>query len=547
MRSRFFSKPVAIALLLATVLATTMIVGSVFPVDEKPIVARTLFSSANATVNVTVTDDFGRPMELAIVGILGNSTTWDTNANGTALIVGLTAEDSGPGTAYNFTASKTGYRSIFTMFWIYSNRTNNITLAIEGGVILGTVSSASGPISGANVSIPSALGYYNRTGPDGRYQLSGIPGGLQAVTATAPGYDNRTEIVNLAVAGFYVRDFVLSSQTGSISGFILSEVTLWPLYNASVSVKVGQATITVSSDPNGSYDITSLPEGTYTVTATLDGFNSNMSAPIALERGESERYVNLTLREKPTKLYGVVKAGTLLLPGVNVTIVGTPFQNTSDYEGSYEIQNVTAGIYTVTASIKGYIMNTTRNVVILAGRDTVLNINLKEVQGGQLRGKVLASDTNEALSVVRITISSKDSEPQTVFTNVNGEFAFTGLASGNYTIQFLKDGYKPMEVTRVQVGAENITEKTFTIEPLRHGFTGFIFGFDMAHSMMILGLFLTIVILAMAVYLRIRTFQSPESTPAVFDEEEGEEVAPVKGDEESQEESGGEKKNIEES
>jgi uncharacterized membrane protein YvbJ len=45
----------------------------------------------------------------------------------------------------------------------------------------------------------------------------------------------------------------------------------------------------------------------------------------------------------------------------------------------------------------------------------------------------------------------------------------------------------------------------------------------MAHSMMILALFLTIVILAMAVYLRIRSFQAPETAPAVYDQAEEEE------------------------
>jgi hypothetical protein len=38
--------------------------------------------------------------------------------------------------------------------------------------------------------------------------------------------------------------------------------------------------------------------------------------------------------------------------------------------------------------------------------------------------------------------------------------------------------------------------------------------------MMILALFITIVILAVAVYLRYRTFQTPETAPAIYDQEE---------------------------
>jgi hypothetical protein len=38
--------------------------------------------------------------------------------------------------------------------------------------------------------------------------------------------------------------------------------------------------------------------------------------------------------------------------------------------------------------------------------------------------------------------------------------------------------------------------------------------------MMILALFLTIIILALAVMLRIKTFEAPDKAPAVYDQEE---------------------------
>lgn len=88
------------------------------------------------------------------------------------------------------------------------------------------------------------------------------------------------------------------------------------------------------------------------------------------------------------------------------------------------------------------------------------------------------------------------------------------------------------------------------MSPLRTGVgEGFIFGFDMAHSMMILALFLTIVILAVAVYLRIRTFQAPETAPAVYDEaeepkEEEEQAEEVVTTDEREETSGSPEKKI---
>jgi hypothetical protein len=143
--------------------------------------------------------------------------------------------------------------------------------------------------------------------------------------------------------------------------------------------------------------------------------------------------------------------------------------------------------------------------------------------GSLLQGTVIAGDSNSPLSGVLVTIIGENKNMLSAYTNINGEFVFPGLIEGNYTIQFEKEGYRPLEIGRLDVRENDTTNHRFLMNPLRRGVgEGFIFGFDMAHSMMILALFLTIVILAVAVYLRIRTFQAPESAPAVYDEAEEE-------------------------
>jgi len=269
------------------------------------------------------------------------------------------------------------------------------------------------------------------------------------------------------------------------------------------------------------------------VTASMNGFYSSTVNNVPVTKGNNTEGVNFTLVEKPNRVYGVVKAGTLLLPGVNVSIVGTSLFNISNYEGSYEISNVSAGVYNVSASLNGYATNITR-VTISAGTDLLLHLNLQVLPGSQLLVRVTGSDTAAALVGVVITISGEGMEPQSQSTNIDGKFAFTGLVPGNYTLQLVKDGYKPIEMKDITVGEGQNRTLTLTMDPLRGGDTGFIFGFDMAHSMMILALFLTIVILAMAVWLRIKTFQAPESAPAVYDEapEEGEKTEEGEGPEE---------------
>ncbi len=514
--SKGLSASSASALIAVLVLATVMMalpIGHLGPRDDQTASA---LGSSTATVNVTVTDNVGRPMDKAQVRLVGGSTFWLTDRNGSAQIAGLYANDSAPGTSYNFTASLTGYRSTVTQSWLLSNLTNFVTILVEGGTILGTVTSHSTPIAGVNVSI-SSLGYYNITTSDGRYQLSGVPGGTHDVTANKTGYDNKTVAVTLAVGGIYLRDFSLNQQTGSIEGFVKNVAGL-PMEGANITIRVGLSTITIPTNETGYYYLQNLPEGLYSVTASMSGFFSNTEANVSVTRGSKTANVNFTLMEKPNRLYGTVKAGTLLLPGVNVTIVGTNQFNTSDYEGSYEINNITAGVYNLSASLEGYVTNITM-ITVLAGTDLQLLINLRELPGSSLLVRITGADTDEPLVGVVITISGDGIDPQTQSTNIDGKFAFTGLKPGNYTLQMVKDGYKPIEMTKITVGEGQNQTISFSMDPLRKGDTGFIFGFDMAHSMMILALFLTIIILAMAVWLRIKTFQAPESAPAVYDEE----------------------------
>lgn len=476
-----------------------------------------------AIINVTVTNDIGHAIPFAIVKVSGNSSSIQTNAGGNAL-VNVMAEESG--TNFILWANKTGYvNSTAGQVLAHANTTASITLEVVGGKILGTVvssSTPSTPVIGATVSI-SALGYsVTVSSVDGSYMLEGLPGGTHSVTANATGYIPKSQDVRVPVGGSSQSNFVLMSQTGSISGFVTHATHGTPLNGTDISVKVGTVTVTVTSGGDGSYNITNLPAGSYALTASNEGFYENTTGGIVVIRGDWTRNVNFSLEEKPTLLHGVVRSGNLLLVKVNISISGTPSFNLSGADGSFEIHNLTAGTYTVNASKEGY-LPFTQTVVIPPGGEAELLINLTGIPGAILRGVVVSSDINhQPLTYVVVTIIGPSQGQMSVLSNIKGEFEFTGLAAGNYTLELEREGFRPVSSGRIVVENNKTTETNFQMMPIRHGFSGFIFGFDMAHSMMILALFLTIVILAMAVYLRIRTFQAPDSAPAVYDEAEEE-------------------------
>ncbi len=182
------------------------------------------------------------------------------------------------------------------------------------------------------------------------------------------------------------------------------------------------------------------------------------------------------------------------------------------------------GTYSLTASLEGYNTVTVNGVVIARGSETQVNINMTSLPGPSLSGMVLSTSTNGVLSGVAVIVLGQEGTQRSTITNTEGLFVVPGLVRGNYTVRFYLDGYMPLELSPVVVPEEGLDLGEVLIEPVPESFGGFFFGFDLAHSMMILALFLTIIILALAVMLRVRSFESPGKAPAVYDQE-GEEEA----------------------
>lgn len=465
-----------------------------------------------------VTDDAGRPIAEAEVFVVGLGTSEHTNATGYALLEGLPADVNW--TRYNVTAEKAGYRPSEVVEVIVSPwNTTDVALAVTGGLIYCVVRDSEGPIAGANVSVLT-LGY-NTTDTDGVCTIGGVPAGIPfVVTASAVGYDPPLpQNVVLDADYFEVLFFELIAQTGAISGTVRHATTEEPLYLASISVTVGDLTMTAYSNSAGNYRIPNVPSGTYNVTATLAGFEPASTPGVVVQNGSETSGVDIYLVEKPTKLYGIVRAGTFLVPSVLITVIGTALSTNTSVEGYYEITNITAGTYSISATMEGYTPVTVVGVVIPRGGEVQVNINMTIVPGPSISGLVLSRDGDAPLAGVIVVVLGLASQRNTI-TNIDGQFVVTGLTQGNYTVRFILDGYQPVELGPIVVLAEGATLDQVVMEPVPESFGGFIFGFDLAHSMMILALFLTIIILALAVMLRIRTFEEPDKAPAVYDQDE---------------------------
>jgi len=521
-RDSMLSIRLASLLIVSFVLASA--ISALQPMTEDgPLEASIAQTADTGAISAFVTDDVGRPIAGAVVTVVGTNQTNSTDPTGFTLVEDVPTDVNW--TQYSVYASKVGYYSSAVVEVTVSpwNITDVVPLEIKGGILYGVVQDAIGPVSGANVSILT-LGYSCITDADGVYSIEGVPGDQTLlVKVVAPGYDNQTDDVFMDTGGFEILNFLLVSQTGTILGTVLHATTDEGLFNASVSVKVGTVTLTTTTDPDGTYSIVSLPSGTYTVTATLDGFESSSLSDVTVLSGGVTEGIDFQLVEKATKLYGIVRSGTFLVPGVLITVVGASLFTNTSIDGEYEITNITAGTYNVMASLEGYISVTSNGVIIPRGGEVQVNFNMESIPGSSLSGFVLSSRSNSPLPGVEVIVLGLATQRSTV-TNIYGQFEVTGLTGGNYTVRFILDGYQPKELGPVSVPVEGAaTLEQVMLEPVSESLGGFIFGFDLAHSMMILALFLTIIILALAVMLRIRTFESPEKAPAVYDQDEPQE------------------------
>jgi hypothetical protein len=540
-KSESYSRAAALGLILLCVAQAFAFTCVLQP--GAPIGASIMQGSNTARINVTVTDDVGRLLAGATVKIEETNATSVTGLDGTVEFSGLPADDNITAYEYNITVTKLNYRGSSARVNVSENWTSYATIMIFGGSIAGYVTTAgppAGPVVGAVVS--SALGYSTTVvAEDGSYVLAGLPAGNHNVSAAAPGYVSQSKNVTVTLIPPVVTlSFVLQSQTGSISGFVLHNLTGEPIENASVSIQIdGQVTITVATGNDGSYNITNLQEGSYRVAASKDGFETSTNTNVTVVRETVTQNVNFSLDEKPTRLHGVIRSGTLLLAGVNISIAGTGRYNVSGPDGAYEMLDLPAGTYTIIASPAGYQTAIISDVVIPPGGDVELNINLTGLPGAIVRGTVLTDGSTTGIANVLVTIVNAEAGQgdwsRSTTTNFKGQFEFTGLDAGNYTLRFEKTGYSPMETSKLEVTETTITNRTYELSPLREGFEGFFGEFDMAHSMMFLGVGLTLVIFFVALYLRIKTFMTPGSAPAVYDQaEEGEDGEPVEESEELQ-------------
>ncbi len=325
-----------------------------------------------------------------------------------------------------------------------------------------------------NVTI-SGPGGTTTTAADGSYSFSNLNAGTYSVsapsTASGKALFTASPLSVTIAAGATSANNNFGYVTGGLSGFAYVDANRNSIKDAG-EAGIGGVIITgpggtTTTAADGSYSFGNLDGGTYSVSApsTASGKALFTASPlsVAIAAGATSAnnnfgYVTGTISGftyVDTNKNGVRDSGEAGIAGVSVTLSGAAGATTTTAaDGSYSFSNLVAGNYSVSApSTAGSLILGTQSplVVTLAAGEQRPNVNFGYVSNSNQSqgctgtiGDFVWVDINRnglqdagepGLSTTVILKNSSGVQIGSMTSNSAGQYQFTGLCAGSYTVE----------------------------------------------------------------------------------------------------------------
>jgi len=135
---------------------------------------------------------------------------------------------------------------------------------------------------------------------------------------------------------------------------------------------------------------------------------------------------------------------------------------TTASNGSYYILNLLAGTYDVRVSANGYVTKLQTGVAVVAGSTTTTNLAL--ATAGTISGRVTRADGTTPIVGAAVEFYQGPTSVGVAATNSTGDYSFTKLSPGTYTVQASAVGYVTQNRTGVAVTAGGNTSANFSLD-----------------------------------------------------------------------------------
>ena len=422
----------------------------------------------------------------ALVSAVQNDTiegSYITDTNGEYVIVDL---DAG---TYDLHVDASGYE--FTVeFGVVVTNTNNTTanilnIAVEGK-ITGTIKESDGTTVIENVAVNAdyGMGYFFTafTDPNGVYTIENLPEATYTVTAQDPNYIFSSDVSVGVVSGETDSNINFTGYNGIISGTITESNGTTPVEDALVLAYEDPNNILATdfTDSNGDYELTYFNTGSYDIDVRFDGATVASSEDVSVTDGQT---TDEDFSLEGGSISGTVKnSSQTAIEGVILSVAanGSLLQAVSDSNGSYKIEKLPAGTFTVTVDPNSTNYKAEKNEDVVVSDDTeTQNINfVLSSSVGKITGTVVDSSQNpvEGASVIAIDADPNSlNDPNVAFigseTDENGDYTIDYLhSSSTYLVSVYADGYVNQAEPNVVVTiGQTTSDIDFTLQDASSG------------------------------------------------------------------------------
>jgi hypothetical protein len=294
----------------------------------------------------------------------------------------------------------------------------------------------------------SAGGANAVTSSGGAFSLSGLSAGAYSVTAVKSGYTltpaARSVVVGPSATGV---NFTALLNTYTISGTIRVNGAGLP----GVSVTDGTRSATTSA--SGQYTLSGAPSGAYTVTPAAAGYTFTPAARSVTVAASDQTGVDFTAASSTYRISGRITLNGSPLSGVSVAVGAATV--TTDVAGYYEAAGLSPGSYAVQPARSGYAFSpSTRTLTV--GPDRT-DAGFTAVSLHDIRGRV----TLKGAGIAGVALAAG---ARTTTTDANGDYVFTNVTNGSYTVAASGLGYTFEPPSReVAVNGGSVTGVDFAV------------------------------------------------------------------------------------
>ena len=298
------------------------------------------------------------------------------------------------------------------------------------------------------------------TAEGGTFNFSDVPPGNYTLSVEADRfvYDNR----EIEVTEDGADEVTIEPDRGVVSGEVTADGN--PV-DATVEL-VDESGETVAETTDSEFELEAPVDGSYRLRVNAEGYDQ-MSRSIESfgEQPPVELESSTETTETTGSLSGEVIDTTNFDPIEDATVeaVDADFSATTDSNGTYEINEIPTGEYTIAVSADGYAATERTVEITTEGVEEEFELGAPASVSG-----VVHVENNESNTLNNATLRLLDSdgeEVETVTTGSDGAYTFDSLEEGGYRIEVSREGYQNETVRAIDLDPGDDLTRNISLSP----------------------------------------------------------------------------------